>query len=185
MLVKKCISLIKNKRGRLLEPSCGKLAFKDCLRENAVFIELDGTLIGDKRVLNMDFFDYPKREKFDTIIGNPPYVDNKFLHITHPTDIRVEANLYLYFIEKSFHHLKNGGELIFIVPRDFIKLTSAKSVNELLLQNGSITHFYDYGDAKLFDEACQMCAFFATKKAIFRAKRKPFAARNTCSSKMV
>ena len=31
VLVEKCISLIQNKNGRLLEPSCGKLAFKKCL----------------------------------------------------------------------------------------------------------------------------------------------------------
>ncbi|MDY2584360.1 MAG: hypothetical protein SOW07_01750, partial [Helicobacter sp.] len=39
ILVDKCISLIKNKNGRILEPSCGDLAFKKCLNENAVFIK--------------------------------------------------------------------------------------------------------------------------------------------------
>ena len=95
ILVEQCIALIQNKKGRLLEPSCGNLAFKECLKDNAIFIEIDNSLIKDKRVFNMDFFDYPMEEKFDTIIGNPPYVDNKFLNITHQTNINVEANLYL------------------------------------------------------------------------------------------
>lgn len=82
ILVDKCISLIKNKNGRLLEPSCGKLAFGKCLNERSVFIEIDNSLIDDKRVLNIDFFNYSTAEKFDTIIGNPPYVDNKFVNIT-------------------------------------------------------------------------------------------------------
>lgn len=167
VLVEKCISLIKNKNSRLLEPSCGDGAFSSLINDNSVFIEIDKSVISNKNVINIDFFDYPISEKFMTIIGNPPYVDNKFLNIRHETDIRVQANLYLYFIEKCFHHLEAGGELIFIVPRDFIKATSAKSVNELLYKNGTITHFYDYGDQKLFKEACPNVCIFRYEKGNF------------------
>ena len=174
ILVEQCIALIQNKKGRLLEPSCGNLAFKECLKDNAIFIEIDNSLIKDKRVFNMDFFDYPMEEKFDTIIGNPPYVDNKFLNITHQTNINVEANLYLYFIEKCFHHLKEGGELIFIVPRDFIKLTSARYTNQLLLDHGTITHFFDYGDKKLFRESCPNVCIFRYEKGNFSYQTQTF-----------
>lgn len=167
VLVEKCISLIKNKNSRLLEPSCGDGAFSSLINDNSVFIEIDKSVISNKNVLNIDFFDYPTIEKFMTIIGNPPYVDNKFLEIRHKTNIKVQANLYLYFIEKCFYHLEVGGELIFIVPRDFIKATSAKSVNELLYKNGTITHFYDYGDAKLFREACPNICVFRYEKGNF------------------
>lgn len=66
MLVEKCISLIQNKNGRLLEPSCENLAFKKCFNENAVFIEIDKSLITNGKVLNIDFFDYPVSQKFVT-----------------------------------------------------------------------------------------------------------------------
>lgn len=173
-LVDKCISLIQNHSGRLLEPCCGKLAFKECLNDKSVFIEIDERLIEDERILNMDFFDYPIEEKFDTIIGNPPYVDNKFFSVSHETKLKIEANLYLHFIEKCFNHLKNNGELIFIVPREFIKLTSARRINQALIDNGTITHFYDYGDEKLFSEASPNICIFRYEKNNFSYKTKTF-----------
>jgi adenine-specific DNA-methyltransferase len=131
-LVDFCILLIKNKNGYLLEPSCGNGAFYKCMSDKSTFIEIDKSVITSNKVLNIDFFDFPTSNKFDVIIGNPPYVDNECFVVKHKTDIKVKANLYLYFIEKSFHHLSENGELIFIVPREFIKLTSAKYVNEML-----------------------------------------------------
>ena len=122
----------------------------------------------------MDFFDYPTDEKFDTIIGNPPYVDNSLFTPKHKTEIKVQANLYLFFIEKCINHLTEHGELIFIVPRDFIKLTSAKVVNRLLYRNGTITDFYDYGDERLFDGACPNICVFRFEKGNYTRKTNTF-----------
>jgi adenine-specific DNA-methyltransferase len=93
-----------------------------------------------------DFFDYPLSEQFDTIIGNPPYV--RFQDVAVDTKNRLKSdlfdarsNLFLFFIEKCVHHLKPGGELVFIVPRELIKLTAAKKLNAWLFAQGSITTF--------------------------------------------
>ena len=166
--------MIKNHDGRLLEPSCGDGAFSRLKNNNSIFIEIDGDVVSDPDVLVMDFFDYPEEEKFATIIGNPPYVDNSLFTPKHKTDIKVQANLYLYFIEKCIHHLEADGELIFIVPRDFIKLTSAKTVNKLLYKNGTITDFYDYGDERLFDGACPNVCIFRFEKNNFTRKTRTF-----------
>ena len=63
----------------------------------------------------MDFFALPLDEKYDTIIGNPPYV--RFQDIPHQTLARLDgemfdrrSNLYLHFIEKAVRHLRRGGE---------------------------------------------------------------------------
>ena len=71
-IVKLMINLIKNK-GSILEPSAGTGSFLNELPEHAIGLEIDRSICS-KRSINMDFFDYSIENKFDTIIGNPPYV---------------------------------------------------------------------------------------------------------------
>lgn len=167
------LTLVKN-NGRFLEPSCGDGAFFKNLPQNKVGIELDSSVIEDSYILNIDFFSYPLSEKFDTIIGNPPYV--RYSDINYNTKILLSSfsamfdersNLYLFFIYKSILHLKVGGELIFITPRDFLKSTSSVKLNEFIFKEGSITDFIDLGDKKIFDTAQPNCAIWRFEKGNF------------------
>ena len=158
---------LRRNRGRVLEPACGDGAFLDRL-PGATGIELDPAHC-PASARCMDFFAYPVREKFDTIIGNPPYV--RFQDIP-PSTRRLLAsahfdgrsNLYLFFIEKCLRHLAPGGELIFITPRDFLKVTSAVSLNRLLWAAGSITDAIELGDARIFDGALPNCLIWRFEK---------------------
>ncbi len=158
-------------RGRVLEPSAGDGAFFRPLlarQVDCVGIEFDPA-VAAPGVLQQDFFDYPLAEQFDTIIGNPPYV--RFQDIAADTKKRLKSqffdgrsNLFLFFIEKCVRHLRPGGELVFIVPRELIKLTAAKKLNAWLYEQGSITHFYETGDTRVFDEHTPNCAIFRFEK---------------------
>ena len=117
----------------------------------------------------MDFFAYPASERFDTIIGNPPYV--RYQDIPESTrallSLRLfdkRSNLFLFFIEKCVRHLNPGGELIFIVPRELAKLTAAKKLNAWLYREGSITDFFETGDARIFGSHTPNCAIFRFEK---------------------
>jgi adenine-specific DNA-methyltransferase len=156
--------------GRTLEPAAGNGAFSsritDCLA-----IEPDAGVAPHGSLL-MDFFAYPVEEKFDCIIGNPPYV--RYQDIRPETrgllDGRLfdgRSNLYLFFIEKAIRHLKTGGELIFIVPREFTKLTAARKLNEFLYAEGSITDFIETGDTRIFADALPNCAIFRFERGRF------------------
>jgi len=149
--------------GRTLEPSAGEGAFSRHL-PGCTAIELDAR-IAPPGAKVMDFFDLPVKERFDTIIGNPPYV--RCQDIAPETRARLTSrlfdrrtNLFLFFIEKSIRHLTDGGELIFIVPREFIKLTSAAKLNDWLYGQGTITHWIETGDTRLFMGATPNCAIF-------------------------
>lgn len=164
------LDLCTNK-GRVLEPSAGDGAFFSALKArygDCIGIEIDRH-VAPKGVLVQDFFDYPLSEQFDSIIGNPPYV--RFQDVALDTKKRLKSdlfdarsNLFLFFIEKCIGHLKPGGELVFIVPREFIKLTAARKLNAWLYGQGSITHFYETGDSRVFGEHTPNCAIFRFEK---------------------
>lgn len=129
------------------------------------------------QILNMDFFSYPVSEKFDTIIGNPPYVryqdileSTKALLKPFSAIFDMRTNLYLFFIYKCVLHLKERGELIFITPRDFLKSTASVKLNEFLFAQGSITDFVELGDKRIFDKAQPNCAIWRFEKGDFSRK---------------
>ncbi len=164
------LDLCRN-RGRVLEPSAGDGAFYRALlarQADVTAVELDPS-VAPAGVQVMDFFDFPENEQFDTVIGNPPYV--RIQDVTVDTRNKLKSplfdgrsNLFLFFIEKCVQHLKPGGELVFIVPREFIKLTAAKKLNRWLFEQGSITHFYETGDSRVFGEHTPNCAIFRFEK---------------------
>lgn len=176
-VVKTMLNLVKN-NGRFLEPSCGDGAFFKHLPSNKIGVELDSTLLkyykSKNKILNMDFFALEIKEKFNTIIGNPPYVryadildSTKWLLAPYSTLFDSRSNLYLFFIYKCILHLESGGELIFITPRDFLKSTSSIRLNEFIFSQGSITHFIDLGDKKIFNSAQPNCAIWRFEKGNF------------------
>lgn len=168
-VVRTMLSLRKN-FGRVLEPSCGDGAFSNCL-PGCVAIEVDRTH-APAGSLNINFFAYPEAEKFATIIGNPPYVRYQDIHPETKALIKsnlfdLRSNLYLFFIEKTVRHLADGGELIFITPRDFMKTTSSVRVNKWLYSHGTITHAIELGDARVFSTAVPNCLIWRFEKDCF------------------
>jgi adenine-specific DNA-methyltransferase len=174
-IVSAMLALRKN-FGSILEPSSGDGAFIKNLEKSAVGVEIDKNRYFDERVLHLDFFDYSTDNKFDTIIGNPPYV--RFQDIELSTQFKLDlsifdkrTNLYLFFIYKSIQHLNDGGELIFITPKEFLKATSSIKLNEFIYENGTITDLIDYGDTPIFKG-------FSPNVVVFRFEKGNFS-RNT------
>ena len=156
---------LRRRCGNLLEPAAGDGAFLCVAGKKATGIEIDSAHAQKCGALCMDFFDYPERHQFDTIIGNPPYVRHR--DINHNTRQKLNmslfdgrSNLYLFFIEKCLRHLKDKGELILITPRDFTKATAAQKLNALLYECGTITDYVELGDARIFADAAPNCAIW-------------------------
>ncbi|MGE5489839.1 MAG: Eco57I restriction-modification methylase domain-containing protein [Actinomycetota bacterium] len=174
---------LRRNPGRVLEPSAGNGAFSRRL-PGCVAIEADEGHAPDGALV-MDFFAYPEKERFGTVIGNPPYVRCQDIR---PKTARLlksdlfdgRSNLYLFFIEKAVRHLEPGGELIFITPRDFLKATSAVELNRWLYQQGTITDAIELGDTRIFNGAVPNCLIWRFERGDF-SRRTRYAEIGTAS----
>ena len=150
-LQNKVYEYILNEPTNILEPSIGRgdLVVTVLKRDpNIVFdmYEIDESiemlnLIKKEDIHYGDFMIANITKKYKTIIGNPPYVRTK------------KGNLYIDITDKCYELLDDNGELIFIVPSDFLKLTCASKLLDKMMKNGTFTHIYHPNNENLFDNA--------------------------------
>lgn len=101
-------------------------------------------------IRNADFLE-PVAERFDYIIGNPPYVPITALSIAERdtyrrgyATARGRFDLYLLFFEQSLRLLKANGRLVFITPEKFLYVNTALPLRQILLRNHvDELHFLD------------------------------------------
>ena len=139
---------ILNKPKVILEPSVGQGDLISAINdENIKFdmYEIDNEIpLLDNiptNVIYKNFLEEKISKKYKTIVGNPPYVRTK------------NGNLYIDFIDKCFDLLQDDGELIFIIPSDFFKLSSSCNIIKKMMTHGSFTHIFHPESEKLFENA--------------------------------
>ena len=142
---------ILNSPNNILEPSIGRgdlITFITNRLPNIIFdmYEIDTQIklldnIEQDKVVYGDFMTQPITKTYKTIVGNPPYIRTK------------KGNLYIDFTEKCYNLLDANGELIFIVPSDFLKLTSASKLLNVMMSHGTFTHIFHPHNEKMFANA--------------------------------
>ena len=150
-LKQKMFELILNEPTLILEPSMGQGDLVEFISQKMSCVDFDLYEIDDEiKILDTidktnikycDFIQEPITKKYQTIIGNPPYVRTK------------KGNLYIDFTKKCFDLLEEDGELLFIVPSDFTKLTSASKLLHEMMSRGTFTHMYHPHKEKMFENA--------------------------------
>ena len=164
-------------KSKILEPSCGEGYILSELEnqqyKNILGLEIDATLTKLSKELPISYQSYfTYKEKVDVIIGNPPFVQYKKIEDDTRKEIEVFkeysnlSNLYYFFIHYSIDILKDNGELIFIVPKEWVFSTSAKPLREHIANNGILSHFIDLGEQKIFKDASipALCIFKFIKR---------------------
>jgi adenine-specific DNA-methyltransferase len=141
---------IKNIPSRILEPCVGQGHLVSYILNKFPTITIDMYEIDktidllediDGHVNYCDFLQKSIDVKYNTIVGNPPFVRTK------------TGNLYIDFIQKCYNLLHYGGELIFIVPSDFFKLTSSVKIIKEMILSGTFTDIYHPNKENLFQDA--------------------------------
>lgn len=157
---------------RLLDPGCGNGEFIDgvlrfCAEAgieppSIVGVELDPTRAETARhrfrgltnveIRHADFL-ADSTDRFDYIIGNPPYVSITGLSLLEResyrrsySSARGRFDLYLLFFEQSLRLLRENGRLVFITPEKFLYVESAAPLRALLSRRYTEElHFADEG----------------------------------------
>ena len=150
-LKEKVFEFILNDPTNILEPSMGQGDLITFITDKIPDITFDMYEIDPKiklldkiqkdKIIYGDFMKQTITKTYKTIVGNPPYVRTK------------KGNLYIDFTKKCYNLLDTNGELIFIVPSDFLKLTCASTLLNEMMQNGSFTHIFHPHNEKMFENA--------------------------------
>lgn len=144
----------------LLDPGCGNGAFIDgvlrwcdrhqCPGPRIIGIESDRSLLDEARrnltrskqvtLLHEDFLT-SRPERYDFVIGNPPYVPITGLTIEERTRYRQRYqtargrfDLYLLFFEQALRMLKPRGRLVFVTPEKFLYVQTGEPLRRQLAQ---------------------------------------------------
>ncbi len=126
--------------------------------------DIEGTNISTKELLEIVPFDWSEinnGEKFDVVLGNPPYVKTEDMHsLANETEFSIykgkyssaykQFDKYFLFVEKSLEVLKDSGVLCYIIPNKFYKIAAGQELRKLLCKN--IKKMDDFGDAQLFPD---------------------------------
>lgn len=109
--------------------------------------------------LKIDFKDVFCVDKFDYIVGNPPYIgqkllDNnykKFLYREYKDVYKDKGDLYFCFYKRILDLLKQDGIAGIITPRYFMQSPSGKYLRRYLVENCKINIIVDFLGANIFN----------------------------------
>lgn len=171
----------KDKNTSIFEPCAGKGAFLKGLSENgftnftAYEIDKDLENQSDVKIDYKDTLLEKPKQKFDVIIGNPPYVRWKNIEQDKRNELKnnyywkeringLNDLLYL-FIFSAIDSLKENGELIFITPTFWTSTMHSKALRKKLLEEGELTHFIDFNELKIFNGVASNILIFRFVKS--------------------
>lgn len=121
------------------------------------------SVVGLSEVLNKNFttYDYvstcPAEDKYDIILGNPPYVEDSKSETT--PEVRY-GNIYANVLENSAKQLEENGVMGFVVPLSYVSTSRMKSIRTALSKLVPEQHVLTYSDRPscLFTSAHQKYA---------------------------
>jgi adenine-specific DNA-methyltransferase len=114
-----------------------------------------------KKLPKNDLFNFTEVEKFDFIVGNPPYIriqhldeDNRrFIQQNYRFCQSGSTDIYIAFYELCYHLLSDNGICGLITPNTFFYTETGKVLRDFLVRNKAIKQISNYADIQVFDNA--------------------------------
>jgi adenine-specific DNA-methyltransferase len=176
-----------NPESKILEPSSGKGIFINLLKKkgykNISAYEIDAHLSKKYEcVKNESFVSADINEKYELIIGNPPYIRWKNLEEELKTELARNQlwNKYFnslcdysyLFILKSIELLQENGQLIFITPEYWLNTMHSISLRNYMLRNGYFSEIYHFNETPIFEKATVSTIVFKYIKTKQKSEKK-------------
>lgn len=152
---------------RVLEPSCGSCqvinevdkAFEDIQIDgvefnNTIFTEIKALEhTNNTNLMNNDYLKYVPEEKYDLIIGNPPYfvMPKKDVDTIYYNYFDGRPNIFILFIIKAMFELKMNGILAFVLPKNFLNCNYYNKLREHIVDNFKIVSIKDHSNEKYIE----------------------------------
>jgi type I restriction-modification system DNA methylase subunit len=139
------------------------------LNEN---IKCGNSLVTEKFDWKTQFPEIIKNGGFDVIIGNPPYVKeatnkNAFNGLHDDKCYQGKMDLWYFFGSLAIDIVKKENGLIgYIAPNNWITNDGASKFRDIILQNGKLIEFIDFGDFKVFDTAGIQTMIYIMKNTV-------------------
>ncbi|MCL1937683.1 MAG: N-6 DNA methylase [Candidatus Azobacteroides sp.] len=113
----------------------------------------------DFNLYHRDSLRYHWTEKYDNVVGNPPYVkfqdlsnENREYLINHwDTCEKGTFNLYFAFFELGYNILKENGQLGYITLNNYFTSLAGESLRNFLIHKKCLSKIIDFNSKKIFD----------------------------------
>jgi len=143
-------------------------------------IKCGNSLLKSEFDWNTEFPEIMTNGGFDVVIGNPPYIKeytNKqaFNGLHDHYCYQGKMDLWYIFGALALEIVKKDSGLIgYIAPNNWITNSGASKFRNIILNEGKITEFIDFGDFKVFDSAGIQTMIYIMKRSDDNTKY-PFA----------
>ena len=145
----------------VLEPSCGSCEFINLLDKNyknlnITGIELNKTIYNsikflennNIKLINENFLTYNFENKYNLIIGNPPYfvIKKNLVNKYYYKYFEGRPNIFILFLIKKLSLLDDNGILAFVLPKSFLNCLYYDNTRKYIINNFKIIDIIDVDD---------------------------------------
>tara|TARA_Y100000389_G_C17446918_1_gene512189 strand:+ start:488 stop:1705 length:1218 start_codon:yes stop_codon:yes gene_type:complete len=162
----------------VLEPSCGSCEFITifdqlynldftCIENNlTIYNNIKDIQKNNISIINTDFITYKNNNKYDLIIGNPPYfvVDKSKISKEYYNYFEGRPNIFIIFIIKSLKLLNKDGYLIFVLPKSFNNSLYYNKTRQYINDNFTIINICNCNDDNYLETKQETISIFIKNK---------------------